>query len=397
MLNNAAESFRSLARCPARLLAVLLGLALAFCLAAAPASAAPEPLPSLKTLQSQQAGEMTKPILAAFQNAAGEKPGPDRLLVKAWALRQLGRHEEALTAYEDVLATDPNRLAAHYGKAACLIDLKRTTDSGLAMAEIAKSWPKSLEYLVLKHKNLTKFSTAEKSEWEKQIEEYRPASPAESLFKAEWLFANGRPADALGIYRDLQHDLPDSVVPFLREAEIILAKKDAKDALEAVDRLLARDGGCGAAWRVKGDALAALGKHADALACYNRSEELGVEGVKLYKKRGDLHSTLRSFREALADYTLSLERTPDDYKVLAARFTAYMNLGEQRKAYTDLCRATDLSNDKQPELYYLRGKIAHQLGLRQDAIKSFEKFLQLVSDKNPYRAHAIAALASLSY
>ena len=178
----------------------VLCAALLACLPAGGAEVAPETELSLKTLRSQQAGEMTKPILAAFQSGAAEKPAAELLLIKAWALRSTGRYEEALTVYEEIVAAEPDRLPARYGKALCLVELKRTADSSLEIAAIGKKWPNSLEYAALKHKNRSKINkTDEKSEWEKSIEQYRPASRAEKLFKADWFFAAGRFGDALRI------------------------------------------------------------------------------------------------------------------------------------------------------------------------------------------------------
>lgn len=351
----------------------------------------------IKTLQSQQAGEMTRPILASFQSGADEKPGSDLLMVKAWALQYLGRYEEALAVYEAILGAEPNRLSARYEKAVCLLELRRPADSGAEIAEIFKIAPKSLEYMALKFKNPTKLATGEKLEWEKAIEQYKPVTAAELLFKAEWFFANGRFGDALRLYKDLQRENANNVVPFLREAEILVMRKENKEAIAVIDRLIAQNGNCGAAWRIKGDALTALTRYAEALACYNKSEELGVENAKLYTKRGDLFLIQRSYREALADYTLALERTPLDSKILASRHIVYRYLGEQRKAYADLCKATDLSKEKMPELYFQRGMMAYELGYRQDAMKSLEEFLQLASDKDPSRAYAISVLAHLSY
>jgi tetratricopeptide (TPR) repeat protein len=380
-----------------RMIAILIAAALVACFPAGRGETAPDSDRVLKTLQRYQAGEMTKPVLAAFSDGSVENPGADLLMIKAWALQFTGRYEEALNVYEEILMADPNRLAARYEKAVCLIELKRTTDSGAEIAEIFKKWPKSLEYMVLKNNNRSKIVTGAKPEFEEEIERFKPVSTAESLLKADWLFASGRSGSALRLYEDLKKALPDSPLPFLREAEILNYRHKYEDAIKVIDKVLALDGNCGAAWRAKGDALAGQGKYAEALSCYNKSEELGVEGAKLFKKRGDLYSVQRSFREALADYTRAVERAPSDYRNFVARYRVYSYLGEQRKAYADLCAATELANDKMPELYYARGMVASSLGFRQDAIKSLEKFLQLVADNDPKRAYAIAMLADLSY
>jgi tetratricopeptide (TPR) repeat protein len=377
---------------------IVLCAALIACLPAGGAEAAPETELSLKTLQTQKAGEMTKPILAAFQNGAAERPGAELLLIKAWALRSTGRHEEALAVYEEIVAAEPNRLPARFGKALCLTALKRTADNSLEIAAIGKKWPNSMEYAALKHKNRSKINkTDEKSEWEKSIEQYRPASRAEKLFKADWFFSAGRFDEALRLYDDLQEENPDEVLPFLREAEILVYRKRYQKALDMIDKITAANADCGAAWRIRGDALAGLNRDEEALGCYSKSAALGVDNAKLYGERGELFAKQRKYREALADYNLALERSPADYMLWLDRAQAYSFLGEQRKAYADLCKAADLSEDKLPKLYFIRGMMARSLGFRQDAITALEKYLQLVSDHDPDRASAVAVLADLSY
>ncbi len=376
---------------------MLLCAVVVVCLPQGGGEAAPGPELSLKMLQSQQAGEMAEPILAAFQNGAADKPGAELMLIKAWALQSTGRYEEALAVYEEIIAADPTLLSARYGKAVCLFELQRTADSSLEVGEIAKKWPKSLEYLALRNMSRGKIKAGEKSAWETEIEQYRPRTKAEAFFKAEWLFANERLGDALRIYDTLQEDNPDSLVPFLREAEILVNQKKYRKAIDKIDKIIAKDDNCGAAWRIKGEALAGLNRDEEALACYTKSDELGVDNAKLYGKRGDLFAKQRNYREALAEYSLAVARAPSDYKLFYARYRAYRSLGEQRKAYADLCKAADLSDDKLAELHYLRGMMARGLGFRQDAIKSLEKYLHLAADDDHNRAYAVAVLAALSY
>lgn len=57
-------------------------------------------------------------------------------------------------------------------------------------------------------------------------------------------------------------------------------------------------------------------------------------------------------REAIESYTSALERAPLTVTILMDRATAYMALGNDDKAYTDLCNVLDKKTDHAEALYY---------------------------------------------
>lgn len=76
------------------------------------------------------------------------------------------------------------------------------------------------------------------------------------------------------------------------------------------------------------------------------------QNAMLYANLGTVQRRRGKMREAIASYTSALERAPLTVSILMDRATAYMALGNDDKAYTDLCNVMDKNPDHQEALYY---------------------------------------------
>ena len=174
-------------------------------------------------------------------------------------------------------------------------------------------------------------------------------------------------------------------------------QKKFRQSQDVVDQTLFIYNSCGAAYFIRGMNQTAAGNFLEALASFEKSVSLGVESGPLFEKRGDLYFKQFKFQEAIDDYTVAINKLPRHYLLYLMRAKAYFERQEQRKAYDDVCRASDIAQDKCVECYYWRGRIAERLGIRKDAIAAYEKFLQLIPEDDTRRANIVAALARLSY
>lgn len=161
--------------------------------------------------------------------------------------------------------------------------------------------------------------------------------------------------------------------------------------------MLAIDHSCGAAYFIRGMNQAAASNFPEALASFEKSVSLGVESGLLFEKRGDLYFRQFKFQEAIDDYTVAISKLPRNHRLYLMRAKAHSERQQQRKAYEDICRASDIAKDQCVECYFWRGNIAQRLGIRKDAIAAYEKFLQLIPEDDIWRANIVAALARLSY
>ena len=76
------------------------------------------------------------------------------------------------------------------------------------------------------------------------------------------------------------------------------------------------------------------------------------QNAMLYANLGTVQRRRGKMREAIASYTSALERAPLTVSILMDRATAYMALGNDDKAYTDLCNVLEKDATHIEALYY---------------------------------------------
>ena len=94
---------------------------------------------------------------------------------------------------------------------------------------------------------------------------------------------------------------------------------------------------------------------ARAEECFRRAVEAAPENIQnamLFTNLGIVQRRRGKVHEAIESYTKALNYSPLDVPILMNRAMAYMTLGNDDKAYTDLCNVLDKQADHAEALYY---------------------------------------------
>ncbi|MBE6291206.1 MAG: tetratricopeptide repeat protein [Bacteroidales bacterium] len=94
---------------------------------------------------------------------------------------------------------------------------------------------------------------------------------------------------------------------------------------------------------------------AQAEDCFKRAIEASPtskQNAMLLSNLGAVQYRRGLLHEAIESYTLALNHSPLAIPILMARATAYLALGNDAKAYTDLCNVLDKDNNHADALYY---------------------------------------------
>ena len=94
---------------------------------------------------------------------------------------------------------------------------------------------------------------------------------------------------------------------------------------------------------------------AQAEECFRHAIETAStssQSAMLLANLGTVQHRRGKVREAIESYTKALEYSPMDITILMHRATAYMALGNDDKAYTDLCNVLDKRSQHVEALYY---------------------------------------------
>ncbi|MEO0247752.1 MAG: serine/threonine-protein kinase [candidate division WOR-3 bacterium] len=129
---------------------------------------------------------------------------------------------------------------------------------------------------------------------------------------------------------------------------------------------------------LKGMSLDELGKHEEAIKCFNEilkhSESLRLK-YWTYVSRGKAYENVGQFKDALEDYNSAISIYPSSL-VYCNRGNIYNNLGELNKAIKDYDTAIDLDS-MNALAYYNRGICYTRAGKLYDALNDFTKAIEL--------------------
>ncbi|HEY1388797.1 MAG TPA: toll/interleukin-1 receptor domain-containing protein [Ktedonobacterales bacterium] len=241
--------------------------------------------PGDKPYPQHEAIEHTLRLLAL--TPAGEAPAPvapqptesvDDLLTRGRALRQQGKHAEALALFERATQLAPNSYDAWFNVAYSLDDLGRY-EKALVAYDRAISLNRS-DYVVWYNKGIS-FSNLE------------------------------RYSEALSVYEQaLTLDARDVDV-WNNKGNALKGLQRYTEALVAYEQALALDPKYALAWNGKGSALQGLQRYAEALSAYEQALTLDLKLKEAWHNKGTVLYSLKRYDEEIAAYQQALTIDPN--------------------------------------------------------------------------------------
>jgi len=174
---------------------------------------------------------------------------------------------------------------------------------------------------------------------------------------------------------------------YIVRGEIYLQMDDYQKALSDFRKAIEIDPNNVTAFYDRGLLYVKLGEVDKSLADFDKAIYLDVTYADAYANRANVFLQMREFEKAVRDCTKAIELSPDDsFIALYNRGLAYANLKKFPKALADFSdaiqQAPENGTTQIAEVFAKRGMCHIQLGNRQDALRDFEKFLEL-DPQNP--------------
>jgi len=133
----------------------------------------------------------------------------------------------------------------------------------------------------------------------------------------------------------------------------------------------------------KGNALGKLGRPDEALACYERALEISPRYAEAWCSKGVALGLLGRFAEALTCCERALEINPRYAEAWSNKGNALAGLARPDEALACHERALEI-NPRHPEAWYIRGVALANLGRHEEALTCYERALEI----NPRYAEA---------
>jgi tetratricopeptide (TPR) repeat protein len=322
--------------------------------------------------------------LACFEKAVALAPrSVESWHQKAFCLAALGRLEEAITSYDEALALDPKVTDAWLRQATCLAALGRLEeaiigyDEALALdPEMADAWFK---------KASAEEQAGRTRDAVHSYERFLAVAPADATGQIEYV---KRRLNELGPSGEDTVDPPASTEPALPRhspqtssatAESPQEKDhSAEDALRYYDRpLLVLDRGQhAAAHPSEGHLHALLGRHEEAVACFDRMLVASPQDASLWCNKALSLTTLGRHEEAIACCDRALTLDPNFSAAHIDKGVSLAKLGQREEALA--CFEQALAHDaRDAAAWNNKGIILATLGHLPEALECFDRALGL--------------------
>ena len=282
---------------------------------------------------------------------AASRPAPDQdaaiaYFNQGYAQGELGRHAEAIAAYDQALRLDPDNAAAYFNR-------------GLARSHLGRHAESVADY--------------------SQALRLDPDNAAAYFNRGYDQGQLGRHAQAVADYDQALRLNPNDAVAYFNRG---LAKKRLDrhaDAIADYDQALRLDPDNAAAYFNRGYARGELGRHADAVADYDQALRLDPDNAAAYFNRGYDRRQLGRYAEAIADYDQVIRLEPNDAAAYFNRGFARSQLDRHAQAIADYDHALRL-DPKHAAAYRSRGFAHGELGRHAQAIADYDRALRLNPD-----------------
>jgi len=130
------------------------------------------------------------------------------------------------------------------------------------------------------------------------------------------------------------------------------------------------------AWVDKGASLAALGKHVDAIQCYDRALEINPRRVITWRNKGLSFYDMGRFEDAIKCFEKALQINPGNAHVWNHKGVSLAELGRSEEAVQCFEKVLQI-NPRHAEAWSNKGLSLHETGKFEDALECFKRALQI--------------------
>ena len=197
---------------------------------------------------------------------------------------------------------------------------------------------------------------------------------ADLLVYGNGCYAVGRHADASGVYLSILEDEPSNAEARFNLGLAYLRLRSPEDAVREFTGLLVQEPLLAEAFYQRGNGNDDLGQTERALADYERAIELDPE-----YNRGILLAKAGRHEEAVAQFDKVNDMRPDISNSYLNRGASLDELGLHEEAITAFTRAAELDPDNAMALFN-RARTNYYLGNLHDALADYSEVIQLTPD-----------------
>lgn len=300
------------------------------------------------------------------------------LLDQAVARHRVGDLDAALAQYLEILAADPNHIAALTNLGILHASQGRSDDADTAYQRALALNPRDPDILTnIGNLKTEKGSVEEAERYYRSALELNPSLPAALANLSEVLSRQGKAEEALEFCRRAIEVEPTLMVARLRMASLLLANGHTGQSRDVLIAILSEDPGNGSAWCILGDLHQDAENHELAEEAYRRAIELMPDWGRPWQRLASLMVVLERFPEAITADVEALKIEPENAAAMRDLGHVMHLVGDPDKAVKTLEASLILDPSDWRTALHL-GNVHYQGRRYEEARKYFETADQLV-------------------
>ena len=315
--------------------------------------------------------------------------GLDSLSAEEWfnegnALYDLGKHDEAIKAYDRSISINPQYAEAWINKGNALYGLGKYDEAIKAYDQAISINPQFAEAWYNKGNALYGLG-----KYDEAIKAYDQAISINPQFAEAWnnkgnaLYGLGKYDEAIKAYDQAISINPQYAEAWSNKGNALrdLGKHD--EAIKAYDRAISINPQYAEAWYNKGNALYGLGKYDEAIKAYDQAISINPQFAEAWNNKGITLDNLGKYDEAVQAYDEAIKAYDQAISINPQFADAWYNKGNALKAlrkYDEAIKAYDQAisiNPQDAKAWFNKGVVLELLGRTNEANEAYAKAREL--------------------
>ena len=189
--------------------------------------------------------------------------------------------------------------------------------------------------------------------------------------------------EAISAYEKAIAKSPEDFVLYLERADVLRKNRNYPEAIVSYNQAIEINPRHPWIYGNRGIAYAELEQYQQALTDYNQAIEINPQNALAYSNRGLTYAELEQYQQAFTDYNQAIEINPQYALAYYNRGVIYYNLEQYDSAIADYNQAIEI-NPQYIDAYVNRGATYAELEQYQQAIADYTKAIEI----NPQLAEA---------
>lgn len=272
---------------------------------------------------------------------------------EAWYLRGnalgcLQQHQEALASYQRAIALQADRAEFWVNRGHVLVKLQQYAEAIAAYDKAIQLQPNHAEYWQHKGNAWIKLNN-----YQAALEAYEKASALE----------------------------PEKYEIWHLKGNLLARIKQTEAAVIAYKQAVTIDPKKYESWYNLGNALGQLDRYVESVNAYNQALDLKSDDYRVWHNRGFMLGKMQRYDAAIASYEKATSLNPQNYESWYNRGNLLEQLHRYDEAISSYDKAIEIKPDD-PRLWYNCGKILERLQRYEEAIVSYERALKIQPDRS---------------